>query len=154
MTSVDFYVLSEGPENALELLACKLAEKALRGGHKIYIQATDAEQASQLNEMLWSYKAESFLPHQLASVADESSSHNSDNKPEDNCPICIGHLEAPEQYEEILINLSQKIPAAYARFERLLELVPPQQQARETLRANYSHYRDRGYPIKTHEITL
>lgn len=154
MTSVDFYVLSEGPENALELLACKLAEKALKGGHKIYIQATDAEQAAQLNEMLWSYKAESFLPHQLAPVADETSSQDSTNKPEDQCPISIGHLEAPEQYEEILINLSQKIPAAYARFERLLELVPPQQQAREALRANFGHYRDRGYPIKTHEISL
>ncbi len=154
MTAVDFYVLSEGPDNALELLACKLAEKALKSGHKIYIQATDAEQASQLNEMLWSYKPESFLPHQLASSTGDSSGKDADASKEDNCPISIGHTEAPEKYEDILINLSQKIPAAYARFERLLELVPPQQQAREALRKNYGHYRDRGYPIKTHEISL
>jgi DNA polymerase III subunit chi len=142
MTSVDFYVLADGPEHALELLACKLSAKAMQGGHRIYIQAADESQARQLTELLWSFKAESFLPNQLAADA------------EANCPITIGHGEAPEHCDELLINLSQKIPLAYARFERLLELVPPQQEARASLRENYGHYRDRGYPIKTHEISL
>lgn len=142
MTSVDFYVLSEGPENALELLACKLCEKALRAGHQIYIQAADEAQASKLNELLWSHKAESFLPHELTEADDAS------------FPISIGHGEPPEHCEELLINLSQKIPPAYARFERLLELVPPQQEARTALRENYGYYRDRGYPIQTHKISL
>ena len=148
MTSVDFYVLSEGPDNALELLACKLTEKAIRAGHKVYIQTGSAEQASQLNELLWSFKAESFLPHQLINSEDEEPSLDKD------CPVIIGAEEPPEACDEILINLTPKIPKAYARFERLLELVPPQQQARVALRANFSHYRDRGYPIKTHEISL
>lgn len=142
MTSVDFYVLSDGPQNALELLACKLSEKALRSGHQIYIQAADAAQTSILSELLWSHKPESFLPHEVAG-------HSTSG-----CPIHIGHGEAPEHCEELLINLSQKIPPAYARFERLLELVPPQQEARIALRENYAHYRDRGYPIKTHQISL
>lgn len=142
MTSVDFYVLSDGPENALELLACKLTEKALRAGHQVYIQAADEAQAKGLQELLWSYKAESFLPSQLEGSEDTR------------CPIHIGSGEAPEHCEELLINLSQKVPAAYARFERLLELVPPQQEARASLRENYGHYRDRGYPIKTHKISL
>lgn len=142
MTSVDFYVLADGPEHALELLACKLTEKAFRAGHQIYIQAADADQAELINELLWSYKAESFLPHQLKSTGEVTS------------PICIGEGEAPEHCDELLINLSQKIPPAYARFERLLELVPPQQEARVALRANFSHYRDRGYPIETHKISL
>lgn len=145
MTSVDFYVLSDGPENALELLACKLSEKALKAGNQVFIQTTDESQTSLLSELMWSHKPESFLPHELANESLQESS---------SAPICIGHTEAPEQCEELLINLSQKIPAAYARFERLLELVPPQQEARTALRENYGHYRDRGYPIKTHEIAL
>lgn len=142
MTSVDFYVLSDGPENALELLACKLSHKALKTGKQVYIQASDEAQASLLNELLWSYQPESFLPHDLADSAASTS------------PIVVGHAEAPEHCEQLLINLSQKIPPAYARFERLLELVPPQQDARTALRENYGHYRDRGYPIKTHQISL
>ena len=106
MTSVDFYVLSDGPENALELLACKLCEKALKAGKQVYIQATDEKQADLLDEMLWSYKPEGFLPH-AAPTADAESQN----------PIHIGHSEAPEHCEELLINLSQKIPPAYARFE-------------------------------------
>ncbi len=142
MTSIDFYVLSDGPENALELLACKLTEKALRAGHQVYIQTADEVQARELQQLLWSFKAESFLPSQF-------------DEPENRCcPIHIGYAEAPEHCEELLINLSQKIPAAYARFERLLELVPPQQEARASLRENFGHYRDRGYPIKTHQISL
>ncbi|MBT5331070.1 MAG: DNA polymerase III subunit chi [Porticoccaceae bacterium] len=147
MTSIDFYVLSDGPENALELLACKLSEKALKAGNQIFIQTSDESQTGLLSELLWSHKPASFLPHELATELQQESSATSS-------PICIGHKEAPEQCEQLLINLSQKIPPAYARFERVLELVPPQQEARAALRENYGHYKDRGYPIKTHEISL
>ena len=86
------------------------------------------------------------MPHKL------SFEHSSDD--EETCPILIGEQEAPDHCDDILINLTPKVPATYARFQRLLELVPPQHQAREALRVNYGHYRDRGYPIKTHEISL
>ena len=154
MTSVDFYVLSEGPENALELLACKLAEKAIRSGHRIYIQTETAEQAKQLDELLWSYKAESFLPHALSSQTEQKQHLETSNDDEALCPILIGETEAPDDCDDILINLTPNIPVTYARFQRLLELVPPQHKAREALRTNYGHYCDRGYPIKTHEISL
>lgn len=142
MTQIDFYVLTEGNRDATALLACRLCEKAIKRGNRVYINASDHEHAKQLNEYFWSFEAQSFIPHALADKADAET------------PVCIGFGEPPAHCEEVLINLAPGIPAAYARFERVLELVPADHQSREALRASYAHYRERGYPLKKHDITL
>ncbi len=142
MTRIDFYVLSEGSSADLDKLACILTQKALARGSKVHIAAAGESQARQLDEYLWSFQPASFVPHALADKADQRT------------PVTIGTGEPPEHCEEILINLTGKIPAGYQRFERVLELVPAEQEARQASRDNYQHYRERGYPLEKHEIQL
>lgn len=142
MTRVDFYVLNEGSAEDLKRLACILTQKALAKGSRVHLSAPDEQIARQMDEYLWSFDAASFIPHGLAQKSDEQT------------PVTIGVGEPPEHQDEILINLGPEIPAGYARFERLLELVPADQSARQASRANYQHYRERGYPLQKHEISL
>lgn len=142
MTRIDFYVLAEGSDADLDKLACILAQKALARGSRVHIAAASEDQARQLDEKLWSFQPASFVPHGLVDKVDEHT------------PVTIGAGEPPDHCEDILINLTGDVPAGYQRFERVLELVPAEQGARQASRENYQHYRERGYPLEKHEIRL
>lgn len=63
---VDFYVLA-GPKPAARLrFACRLAEKAYRLDHRVHLQTGSAAEAEQLDELLWTFRQGSFVPHELA----------------------------------------------------------------------------------------
>lgn len=139
MTQIDFYVLDENTEHRVEHIACRLVEKAMQGGSRIYLCCQDDTQTKLLDKVLWEFRDSSFLPHST----DESDSET---------PIGLGTTRPPDHHQDVLINLSGQIPEGYARFERILELVPADHQSREASRKNFSHYRDRGYPLQKHDI--
>ena len=68
---VDFYHLTTRP---LEQVLPRICERVLADGGRLLIVATDEAQRAALDRLLWSYSADSFLPHgQLAaSSADEA----------------------------------------------------------------------------------
>ncbi|GAB4361861.1 MAG: DNA polymerase III subunit chi [Gammaproteobacteria bacterium] len=141
MTRIDFYVLPENGSGGPEQLTCRLAEKAYSRGHRIFIHARDRDQAQQLDDLLWTYRQESFLPHALCGdeLADES-------------PIQIGHDTEPSGHCDVLINLSGEVPGFFSRFERVAELVGSDPGARERSREAFRFYKDRGYPLHTHHL--
>ena len=49
MTRVDFYLSKDERPNSGMLTACKLAEKAWKLGHRIYIHLADPDQARALD---------------------------------------------------------------------------------------------------------
>lgn len=57
---VDFYHLTQVP---LERALPQIAEKVLGAGGRLVIVAEDAAQRAKLDQLLWSYAPESFLPH-------------------------------------------------------------------------------------------
>ena len=63
LTKVDFYILPSAEPSARLDFACKLTEKAWRLGHRVYLHCSDAAQRQDLNERLWRFKGESFVPH-------------------------------------------------------------------------------------------
>jgi very-short-patch-repair endonuclease/DNA polymerase IIIc chi subunit len=65
MTTIQFYHLLSTP---LERALPKLLEKAFAGGFKTLLVADSDEHIEQLNQLLWTYDPNSFLPH--GSVAD------------------------------------------------------------------------------------
>ena len=62
-TKIDFYILPSAATSARLDFACKLTEKAWRLGHRVYLHCSDAAQRQDLDERLWRFKGESFVPH-------------------------------------------------------------------------------------------
>jgi DNA polymerase-3 subunit chi len=60
MTEVFFYHLRQKP---LEAVLPTLLEKSLERGWRAVVQATSAERLSALDDHLWTFSDESFLPH-------------------------------------------------------------------------------------------
>lgn len=145
MTRIDFYILEpEGAgkgNNARQLFACRLAEKAFSQGHRVYIHTGSAAEAEQIDDLLWTFKQNSFIPH--GRIDDEAGA-------DEDTPVHIGHGEDAGSHDDVLINLGTEVPLFFSRFQRVAELVDP--QGREPARQRYSFYRDRGYPLDTHNL--
>jgi DNA polymerase-3 subunit chi len=141
MTKVDFYILQDSQPGAQSLLACRLTEKAFKKGHQVYINTDSGQQLKQLDDMLWTFRDGSFLPHGLY----EEASH-------DTHPVLLGHAIEPEGPSDVLVNLSNAVPSFFSRFNRVAELVGGDAAQREYARERYRFYKDRGYTLSTHKL--
>jgi len=145
VTRVDFYLLKDATATGRHRAACRLAEKAYRLGHRVYVQARDADEAQRLDELLWTFSAGAFVPHRRVSP---------DRPAGDGDPVLVGHDEPPAGMDGVLISLQDEVPQCFSRFERMVELVGAGEDERRRARERFRFYRDRGYPLETHEVAL
>jgi DNA polymerase-3 subunit chi len=141
MTRVDFYILRDTAESACALFACRLTEKAVKQGHQVYINAESAAQLLQLDDLLWTFRAGSFLPHAVDIGEDNGAS-----------PVLLAHDREPGNSHDVLVNLSNEVPPFFSRFNRVAELAGGNDAQRSEARNRYRYYKDRGYTLHTHQI--
>ena len=139
MTSIDFYF------NAGDRLgvACRLAGKALQQKMRVLIYAPQPELAQRIDRLLWTSQAVSFIPH--CNVHDALAART---------PVLIaGGDDLPTDLAcEVLLNLAADCPPFFERHARLLEVVAQDDEEKRAGRARYAFYRDRGYPIRNHDL--
>ena len=142
MTRVDFYISPSEAGQARQLLACRIADKAYQQDCKIYIHTDSEQDASLIDDLLWTFRQGSFLPHGRYGSAEQ-----------DDCAIIIGHQpEAPAVSKDVLINLAQEVPLFFSQFERVAEMINEDEIQKQHGRERYRFYRDRGYELKTHQL--
>ena len=139
MTRVGFYVVQAADQSQRLQVAARLADKAFQQGHRIFINAVDETQARSLDELLWSFRPASFLPHGLHGQEHADS-------------IAIGWGQEPENHNDLLINLQLNIPRFFSRFARVAEVVTQDPASLEALRASWKFYQERGYQLEKHDL--
>ena len=136
MTRIDFYILGDVDHLAKQRFACRLAQRALQAGQRVYVRAA-TQDAADLDELMWEYPPDGFLPH--ARLADAKAE-----------PITIGAADQQSEQAHVLINLEGDIPDFFTNFERVSEVVLANE--RGAGRDKYRRYRERGYPLFHHEL--
>ncbi|HWV16143.1 MAG TPA: DNA polymerase III subunit chi [Cellvibrio sp.] len=138
MTQVDFHILPDASVEARWLYSCRLIEKVAGLGHSILVAVDSEEEAQTLDDLLWSFKPESFIPHQIIGGDNES-------------PVEITFTQEAGDHHQVLVNLSSRIPEYFSRFARLSEIVIQEPKILESTREHYKFYKQRGYPITQHK---
>ena len=144
MTRVDFYVLQAGSERHREVFACLLAEKAFGRGMGIYLHTGGPAATARMDDLLWTFRDGSFLPHLPVTEADSD--------PGQLTRIHLGHGDDPGPEEGLLINMAEDVPMFFSRFERVAEIVGQSDVEKAKGRERFRFYRDRGYELKTHNL--
>ncbi len=126
------------------LFACKLIEKAYRSGHYCYVLTDSEEQTRIIDELLWTFRAGSFIPHQP---------YNG-QVPEMNKVILIGSLDPPESWWKTIINLSSRCPTDFERAGRILEILNDSEETKALGRDRYRQYQQAEITPTTHKISL
>jgi DNA polymerase-3 subunit chi len=137
MPRADFYLIAKPRflEKPL-LLACELARKACDSNQPLLVLAASSAQAEILDELLWEFDEDAYVPHQVAGVDED----------DDLAPVLIvpPGIEAPMR--QLVLNLRPE--AVQGDFERVLEVVPADDSARGPLRERWKQYQARGFELK------
>lgn len=148
MTRIDFYLLptaSQRPEDSAAIV-CRLCEKATDAAQHVYVNSPEPDMGNLVDDSLWSFKQGSFISHER--YTGEVNAAAGEALP----MVLIGSAPPPPSHQAVLINLGSEAPAFFSQFERMLEIVPGNAAARAAARKRYRFYKDRGYPLDTHEL--
>lgn len=141
MTDVTFYVLeSTSPEARLQTV-CRLVEKAVQHRHLVHIQAGSQGEAEAIDELLWAFRPESFIPHNLITEG-----------PTPPPAVRIGWPDHAATSRDLLINLADPIPSFASEFRRILEVVGGGDELREPSRRRWKQYRQQDHNVSSHQL--
>ncbi|MHB1085689.1 MAG: DNA polymerase III subunit chi [Thiobacillus sp.] len=137
MTEIIFYTFADNPLD----VARRVASKAHGQGKQVMIYAPDTKVADTIDRLLWTTPALGFVPHcrDTDALAAET-------------PVLIGANPDALQAADVMINLHFDQPPAFARFERLVEIIDQTDAGREQGRERYRFYQTRGYALQSHDM--
>ncbi|MHC1481053.1 DNA polymerase III subunit chi [Frateuria aurantia] len=140
MARADFYLIDKPRfrEQPL-LLVCELARRAYASQQPTLILVRDEEQAEAVDELLWAFDEEAFIPHQLAGDADDASTA---------VLIVPPGTETPDR--PLVINLREEIAAG--EYQRVLEVIAADPSEREGSRQRWRQYQARGLALAKHDM--
>jgi DNA polymerase III subunit chi len=143
LPKVDFYVLGAGGAGARARFACRLLEKVVDRGHRVFVRTASASGARDLDELMWTYSDRSFLPHEILALG---------TTPSPRTPVLIGDGVAPPGHRDLLVNLSGGVPQDLEEYARIAEIVAADDEDRRLARERFRQYRDRGCTLDTHNL--
>lgn len=137
MTRIDFH--TRVPDTLL--YTCRLVRKAANDGWQVVILCRDDTELQRLDESLWTFSEQDFLPHVRA-----------DDPLAARTPVVLttSH-EQPLPHHRLLVNLTPSSPPHFARFERMVEVVSADPAEVDAGRQRYAFYRQRGYPLEHYD---
>ena len=140
MTRADFYLIDKPRfrDDPL-LLVCELVKKAYAAEQPTLILARSPEQAEALDEKLWEFDDDSFIPHQLAGDDDDSIT-----------AVVIASPGVATADRPLVVNLRDE--CAPGSFERVLEVVAADPAEREGSRVRWAEYKRRGFEVNKHDM--
>jgi DNA polymerase III subunit chi len=135
MTRIDFH---SNVGDSL-LYACRLIRKAYLAGQPTIVVA-EPERLRAFDEQLWTFSPLDFVPHCMAGSPLAAQT-----------PIVLTTNLDDVPHHQVLLNLGATVPAQFARFERLLEVVGNAHEELVAGRERYRFYRDRGYALNNYK---
>jgi DNA polymerase-3 subunit chi len=140
---VDFYILKSAAAKQRWAFACRLTEKAYLKDLKIVIVNDTLADAKALDELLWTFNEQSFIPHRIC--LDEQSVD-----PATPIHLTVEPMALPAA--DLLVNLAQRLPAQLERYARIAEIIDADEERRRLGRERFKAYRDLKFPLETHQI--
>ncbi|WP_448211877.1 DNA polymerase III subunit chi [Colwellia sp. MEBiC06753] len=140
-TQAVFHLIPDGASELANVqYACALAANYYRQQQKVYILTNDQAQAHQVDELLWSFEPDSFVPHNLVGEG-----------PRQGAAVEIG-WQPPKGRRPVLINLSQTMPTFAGQFSHIVDFVPNAENEKQLARERFKACRQMGFNVDTHTI--
>lgn len=139
-TQISFYHLTSTP---MQRALPKLLEKVVGGGHRALVLTTSEEEAEQLNQLLWTYDQDSFLPHGSLK----------DGRAEDQ-PILLSAETTPLNNANMLLVTNGQTVEQPEHFERVLDIFDGNNaEAVAAARTRWTTYKNAGHTLTYQQQT-
>jgi DNA polymerase-3 subunit chi len=137
VTRIDFYRYAE---DKLQF-ACRLAARAYDKSSRLVVYSPERKVLQDFDRGLWSFQATKFVPHCFADSANAAET-----------PVVLASSGESLPHHDVLLNLGDELPAFFASFERVLEIVTTDEADKGRARSRYAFYAKRGYDIQVNAI--
>ncbi len=136
-----FHILAQNTPAARLVHTVKLVDKAWQQGDRVCVVCDTYSQAEELDELLWSFAPDAFIPHSV--VPDSASS----------CNDPVGILLCPPVAEDwdTVIVLSATLPADADRFKRLALVAQNDPDVLKQARSHYKQLKALGIEPQVHD---
>jgi len=144
MSQVTFYILDDTPSTTLPAhfaQACSLAAFYYQQNRKVFIYTDNQQDAFMVDEYLWQFDGDSFVPHNLLGEG-----------PNFGTPVEISWMP-PTHPRPVLINLSLQLPDFSSNFQQIIDFVPHEEQLKMAARQRYSAYKKLGHSLSTENLS-
>ena len=136
MTDVLFV---EVTASRMEMRACEIAERTYAQGISLQIIAANHEQTARLDELLWSFRPDSFVPHGLFEGGTRDPSE----------PVAITHTHVKVPGLQSLLMMDYCPIELVAEFTQAFHLVVVDNQERlKSSRDYWTQLRDAGFTLR------
>ncbi|AVP57724.1 DNA polymerase III subunit chi [Pulveribacter suum] len=122
--------------------ACRFVRKALRRDMRLAVVAAPAD-LERLDRMLWDMAPTDFVAHCLGSATPELVEAS---------PAVLTHDLRLCPHRQMLLNLGDVVPASFAEFDRVVEVVGRDDGDRAAARGRWREYAAQGYAIVRHDL--
>lgn len=136
MTEISFYQVMDETPASVDLAVALLVEKILQTGHHALIRATNEDRLERLNNNLWSFKPESFIPH--GSEKDGFSEKQ---------PVYLSTGDENPNESDILLNIAGAEAKDFSTFSRVLDVFDASEKSITEARSRWKDYKSKGYPM-------
>ncbi len=144
MTHISFHFNVANPQHYV----CRLVKKAWQQEKPVLIVSEQAW-LEELDDLLWTFSDTDFIPH---AFVDADADEVSDEK----VTVWLAtanqlHTQA-QNHAGFLIYCGDAHLEGFERFERLIEIVPSADPSKvEEARKRWRYYKERGYPLTSHD---
>ncbi len=138
----DFY-LSETPKTLNHWqVACRLLTKIHQQQQQAFVLCADQASAEYLDELLWTFQEDSFIPHNLVGEG-----------PDMPPAIQLGWQRPPLHQRNILLVVATSLPDEYNDFNRVLIVISDEVEEREAARRLYRELRHQNLELAFHKLS-
>jgi DNA polymerase-3 subunit chi len=148
-TQVMFYLLKDdvaeesGKDTRSAIYhACLQASHFYRQNQRVYIYAQDQQHAEQIDEMLWAFDSDSFVPHNLVGEG-----------PKQGAIVEIGY-QVPQGRRPVLINLNSEVPNFANQFQFIVDFVPSDETLKQQARERFKTCRQWGFQVDNQAVAV
>ena len=128
---VVFYEIPDKDPTMLVRAICKLICEYYRANTNVHVLTANESELTFLDETLWSYPRNSFIPHLRASATQET------------CRVTLDCTPTFEGSGSVLINHTNDIPSCVEQFDIVCEFVLQQQEMKQQARSKFTSYREK-----------
>ena len=121
---------------------CRLLRKAVGKGSRLVVTG-EAQTLAQLDQLLWTFSATDFVAHCSDAAPDRVLRRS---------PVLLSQRLMTPDAAAILVNLGAEVPAGFADYLRVIEVVADDEQEVALARRRWRNYDNAGCQLKKHEF--
>ena len=109
---------------------CKLVSEYYRRETPTHILTQNEKILAMLDETLWNYPVNSFVPHVRASTKQSA------------CIVTMDVEWTSDDHGSVLINLATRVPSCADKFDSICEFLMQHEETKQHARSKFAQYRE------------